>query len=141
MSRRVDISRYMPALALIEAAANEGRRAPSNDAIADALGTVSSQTGAKAVEVLEAAGLITVKRFQASRQITVVATGKTTAMPLNQTPHWRTRERRNYRSPERRSYSEIAATVVPPERRVEPCQHCGVRSDVGCRHQVRVALA
>lgn len=42
---------------------------------------------------LEKQGLIHVERYQRSRVVTIMATGKKTAEPKNKAPHWRDRIR------------------------------------------------
>jgi hypothetical protein len=129
------------ALALIEAAAEAGEQAPSNDAIAEAIGAASVQSAIRVVHHLAERGLITVRRFHAARQITIVRTGKATRAPIGQTVHWR--DRPDYRPKPRpkvpvphsagRVGDEPPLPAIMPPRR-DPCPRCGVRGDHGCRH-------
>jgi hypothetical protein len=75
----------------IEAAANDGLHCPRADDLAEMISVESVSTTVGIVNRLERKGLITVERFQKSRRVTIVATGKMTAEPANRTPHWRTR--------------------------------------------------
>lgn len=76
---------------VIRKAAGEGIQMPSNDDIAAELGLQGSSTVPGIVNRLEARGLIKVDRYQRSRRVTIVATGESTAMPKNTSPHWRQR--------------------------------------------------
>ena len=77
------------ALALIAEAAEAGRQAPTADDIQERTGCNSISTTVNLVRRLELRGLIEVERFQRTRRITVVSTGKRTAAVSNETPHWR----------------------------------------------------
>ncbi len=55
------------------------------------IGCSSTSTSPTIVGRLEKMGLIEVQRFQRSRQVCIVATGKCTARPINTAPHWRDR--------------------------------------------------
>ncbi|MEO6216047.1 MAG: hypothetical protein ABIO86_08455 [Sphingomonas sp.] len=77
------------ALALIAEAAEAGRQAPTADDIQEHTGCNSISTTVNLVRRLELRGLIEVERFQRTRRITVVSTGKRTAGVSNETPHWR----------------------------------------------------
>ncbi|GAA0295678.1 hypothetical protein GCM10009087_01780 [Sphingomonas oligophenolica] len=76
-------------LALITEAAEAGRRAPTADDIQEHTGCNSISTTVTIVQKLEKRGLIAVERFQRSRRMTIVATGKRTAAVINEAPHWR----------------------------------------------------
>ena len=77
------------ALALIAEAAEAGRQAPTADDIQERTGCNSISTTVNLVRRLELRGLIEVERFQRTRRITLVSTGKRTAAVSNETPHWR----------------------------------------------------
>ncbi|MEO8375366.1 MAG: MarR family winged helix-turn-helix transcriptional regulator [Sphingomonas bacterium] len=77
------------ALVLIAEAAEAGRQAPTADDIQERTGCNSISTTVNLVRRLELRGLIEVERFQRTRRITVVSTGKRTAAVSNETPHWR----------------------------------------------------
>jgi hypothetical protein len=124
------------ALRLIERAAEHGERAPSNDTLAGALNAASPSAGADCISRLERAGIITVRRFHNARQITIVATGKSTAEPTCKTPHHsagktRVRPKRLTRAPEE---VPLAIFDAPKVRLRDPCPRCGVRADLGCAH-------
>ena len=76
-------------LALIAEATEAGRPAPTADDIQERTGCNSISTTVHLVQRLERRGLILVERFQRTRRITVLETGKRTAAVGNQTPHWR----------------------------------------------------
>ena len=76
-------------LALIAEAAEAGRPAPTADDIQEHTGCNSISTTVNLVRRLELRGLIEVERFQRTRRITLVSTGKRTAAVSNETPHWR----------------------------------------------------
>ena len=76
-------------LSLIAEAAQTGRRAPTADDIQEHTGCNSISTTVNIVQSLEKRGLISVERFQRSRRITILETGKRTAEVINETPHWR----------------------------------------------------
>jgi len=77
-------------LCLLVRAAHWGQPAPTTDKLAEALGdSVSIRSLVKIVRRLEDKGLIAVRRFQRSRQVVVLKTGRATRAPDNQTPHWR----------------------------------------------------
>ncbi|QNA85202.1 MarR family transcriptional regulator [Sphingomonas sp. So64.6b] len=78
------------ALAAIVDAAEAGRLAPTADELQATVGCDSVSTTVNIVQRLEKRGLIRVERYQRSRRIFVVSTGKATAPVNNKTPHWRT---------------------------------------------------
>jgi DNA-binding MarR family transcriptional regulator len=82
------------ALALIAEATEAGRQAPTADDIQERTGCNSISTTVNLVRRLELRGLIEVERFQRTRRITLVSTGKRTAAVSNQTPHWRNTPRK-----------------------------------------------
>ena len=65
----------------IAAAAAEGRLCPTNETLVGLLRYDTKKMAIACVKRLEAAGLITVRRWQTARQVTIVATGATTARP------------------------------------------------------------
>jgi len=81
-------------LAMIAEAAEAGRQAPTADDIQERIGCNSISTTVNLVRRLELRGLIEVERFQRTRRITVLSTGKRTAAVSNQTPHWRSGPRK-----------------------------------------------
>jgi hypothetical protein len=80
-------------LALITEATEAGRQAPTADDIQERTGCNSISTTVNLVRRLERRGLIMVERFQRTRRITVMETGKRTADVGNETPHWRSAPR------------------------------------------------
>ena len=81
-------------LALIAEATEAGRQAPTADDIQERIGCNSISTTVNLVRRLELRGLILVERFQRTRRITLVSTGKRTAAVSNETPHWRSTPRK-----------------------------------------------
>jgi DNA-binding MarR family transcriptional regulator len=81
-------------LALIAEATEAGRQAPTADDIQERIGCNSISTTVNLVRRLELRGLILVERFQRTRRITLVSTGKRTAAVSNETPHWRSAPRK-----------------------------------------------
>lgn len=75
--------------ALIEAA-DSGLAAPTNIALQDLLGCGSMSTPVSIVQSLEKRGLIRVDRYQRTRRITIIESGKATSV-ANTAPHWRAR--------------------------------------------------
>lgn len=129
---------------LIERAANAGLPAPSNLELANAIGSVGVASGAYLVSVLERERLIHVERFGASRRITIIGTSKSTLAPDGAVAHWRTRvaadgtyQRTTPRHVERKDLPaappRAIVALVPVQR--DPCPNCGVRGDIGCKHQ------
>lgn len=132
MSRRPSFD-YLIGLAEIERAAAAGEAAPTNKRLGAILGAKSATAGENCVRHLEKHGLISVERFHYARRFTIVATGKSTAKPKNARPPVSPQEA--MAAPRgRRTYAEIAETIVPPSQRRDPCPRCGVRADVGCSH-------
>ena len=80
-------------LACVTEAAEVGRQAPTGDELQERCGCDSISTTVHLVQRLERKGLIQVERYQRTRRITIVATGKATAPVTNRTPHWRTLKR------------------------------------------------
>lgn len=77
----------------IDQAAELGVMCPTADDLAEASGVQSVSTTVALMHILEDEGRISVQRYQKSRMVTITATGKSTAEPANQTPHWRERPR------------------------------------------------
>jgi len=92
-------------LAMIAEATEAGRQAPTADDIQERTGCNSISTTVNLVRRLELRGLIEVERFQRTRRITLVSTGKRTAAVVNQTPHWRS-------SPRTRSAPSVPLSYV-----------------------------
>ena len=74
-------------------AAEVSAPAPKNEELMALMACSSDSTPPHTVSSLEKKGLIEVQRFQRTRQICIVATGKCTAMPISTAPHWRDRPR------------------------------------------------
>lgn len=64
---------------------------PKNEDLAELAGFNSLGGIADLISRLEKKGLIDAERFQRTRQVCIVATGKCTSRPLNTAPHWRNR--------------------------------------------------
>lgn len=72
-------------------AAEREEPCPTVDDLRDLLDFSSCSGTVQIVQRLEEKGLIEVQRFQRTRQVCIVATGKCTARPINTAPHWRDR--------------------------------------------------
>lgn len=70
---------------------------PRNEDLAELAGFTSLGGIADLVRKLERKGMIEAERFQKTRQVCIVETGKCTARPLNTAPHWRNRPRETLR--------------------------------------------
>lgn len=123
---------YLIGLAEIERAADAGEMAPSNRQLAAALGAKSATAGGNCINFLERHGLIQVERFLYSRQITIVASGKSTARPKNPRPTL-TQEEIMSGGRSRRTNAEMVSRPPRAAPR-DPRPRCGVRADVGCSH-------
>jgi DNA-binding MarR family transcriptional regulator len=77
-------------LAMISEAAEIGAPCPTNEDLGDRLGFGLSAPP-QILNRLERRGLIIVERYQRSRRVTIIATGKATAPVKNTAPHWRKR--------------------------------------------------
>lgn len=64
---------------------------PKHDDLNELIGATSTSTSPTIVKRLEEKGWVEVDRFQRTRRVRIVATGKCTALPLNTAPHWRNR--------------------------------------------------
>lgn len=123
-------------LAILKRAAEAGEPCPTNDDIVDEahLGEASNATAV--MNSLREAGLITVVSHGGYRRVIINETGKST--------DWTTRPKRYVKRVEAdagRVLSGIFRGDLPPERYLhrDPCFCCGVRGDVGCRHNRRIA--
>ena len=76
-------------LAILEFAAKEGQPCPKNETFCMRLGFASTSGPVAMLARLERKGMIRVQRFQRSRVVEIIASGKKTAAPENTTPHWR----------------------------------------------------
>lgn len=72
-------------------AANRNEPCPTNKRLAELLGASSSGAPNSTLQRLEKCGLIKVERYSASRQVTIVATGRRTRAPASAAKHWRDR--------------------------------------------------
>lgn len=73
-------------------AAGAGAPCPSNNELCDRLGITAAHLVSPVFHLLEQQGRIRVRRYQTSRQVEIVATGKRTAEPKGvKTAHWRFR--------------------------------------------------
>lgn len=76
-------------LSILTAAANEGRQCPSTRELAEAIGRRSASSAASFLLGMAKKGVILIERYQTAYVVTIVATGRSTAMPENTQPHWR----------------------------------------------------
>jgi DNA-binding MarR family transcriptional regulator len=66
-------------MAALERAARDSAPCPSNYDLANMTGCITPKIGTQVIARLEAKGFITVRRGKRSRQVTIVATGESTA--------------------------------------------------------------
>lgn len=76
-------------LKILTQAAERGEICPTNPDLASTLICASIATPSQSLTRLEERGLIVVRRFQTSRQVKIVSTGKWTKKPKDDRPHWR----------------------------------------------------
>lgn len=75
-------------------AAECGKACPTNEELLGLLPERNSLSGiVKIMHRLETWGLITVDRYQRTRQVTIAGSQRSTGDPSNKAPHWRTRPR------------------------------------------------
>jgi len=91
--------------AAIVDAAGAAARGATADVLVERCGCSSVSTTVNLVQRLEQKGLIRVERYQRTRRMTIVSTGKSTAPVGNRTPHWRT-------APRPRSVPTVALSYV-----------------------------
>ena len=139
--------RVRTALRMLTAAANAGDPCPTNRELMEAIGAQTISGGANVVHFLEVAGIIRVTRFSCQRQITIVATGKSTAIVGKPNRHWREAGVQPEREAERQTRrvrtgvedqartSKIDVATCPPILDRDPCFKCGARHDLGCVHR------
>lgn len=72
---------------LIKLAAENGLECPTNAALAEAVGYRSTANVAKALSFLAVAGMIEIERFNHTRIVTIVASGKKTAGAIRKPHH------------------------------------------------------
>jgi hypothetical protein len=121
-------------------AAETGEACPSNALLANALGRSIAWSAGDVVKRLEARGLITVKRFSNSRQVTIVATGRSTAAVADQDKPVEAAPRPTHKAAEILVLAPAPKEATARDRRMmapsrEPCPYCNVRGDLGCKHQ------
>lgn len=125
-------------MAMLTSAAEQGEPAPTDRAIAEALGGASERTGATMIARLKESGLIRVTSYARARQITITATGQSTRLPSY------ARSPRDVSGDAGAVTIAIASLAPPPAPLPEPvdrdpCPRCGVRADFGCAHSLRRA--
>lgn len=127
--------------------AREGRPCPTNAELAVVLGVEGTTGACNALKRLEQSGLIKVERFAVHRIVTIVATGERTAGKPGK-PHWRDRDAATVtqKKAQTNAAKAIATPALAPKPepvRVdrEPCTWCGVRADVGCKHNRAIRAA
>lgn len=95
----IDVESLLPPLVQQDAlvygaawlAAQRGVPAPSNEELLELSGHSSYSTPHKVLRRLERLGLLVSRGFQRGRQLTILASGKSTAAPRCRSPHWRHR--------------------------------------------------
>lgn len=135
-------SRHRMALDAITRAAIAGERCPSNNALCELLDCKSPSGPSAILTSLEKIGLIKVDRFGTSREVFIVALGKSTAgITGSRQPHWRFSDQRDRQPTKQRAYAPRSRDLAPVEREPlppavsrDPCPRCGTRSDIGCAH-------
>lgn len=122
--------------AALKRAADAGAPCPGNAELIEVMGCKSISGPSSLISRLEARGVIRVLRFNQSRQVTIVATGKSTALPAGtHAPHWSDRMGRPpARVKVKRETAPAPVEVDRPRVCRDPCPRCGVRRDVGCEH-------
>jgi DNA-binding MarR family transcriptional regulator len=80
-------------LAALTRAAERAEACPTADDLLEHIGFGAQSTTVAVIRRLEERGYIKVDRYQRSRRVTILATGKSTRRPENTTPHWRSRSR------------------------------------------------
>lgn len=110
-------------LSAITQAAELGKPCPSNSDLAKVAKLSAKDSVNAVIRKLESMGLITVERVPLGRCITVAKTGKSTA-PVK-------------RASERPKPAPLTARPLFVAQVVnrDPCFKCGVRGDIGCKHQ------
>lgn len=98
-------------LAALEQAAERGLPCPDHADLNALIACTSTSTSPTIVRRLEEKGYIVVERFQRSRQVRIVATGKMTQEPKNKAPHWRDRPR-DMPTPSRAEVERRAPTIA-----------------------------
>lgn len=130
-------------MSMLTRAADNNLPCPKNGAIAQAVDARSPATAARLISRLESSGRISVERGNTCRVVTIQKTGKRTAGTVER-PHWRLSDRIKAQRASELSGPKISAHAA--ERRGEtvqeltrvyrdPCPRCGVRGDIGCKHQ------
>lgn len=91
-----------------ERAANAGHAAPTNQQLCGLLGMASASGPLPYIAELEAAGRIRVERYHRNRRVTIVETGRQTALPAGAKPG---------------RYSEPDVRPAPPQQAERPVVH------------------
>jgi DNA-binding MarR family transcriptional regulator len=78
-------------LGALVSAAEASAPCPIADDLAELIGSQSVSTTVGIMHRLESKGLIRVERYQRTRRVMIVATGKATREPKNKAMHWRKR--------------------------------------------------
>ena len=123
-------------------AADASAACPTNPQLCGVLGDNSTSSPVKVLERLVDRRLIEVRRFQNAREVTILASGKSTAPAANRSPHWRDRPgvdrpptKRAGRVVEAPALTLIADDNLPAAVDRDPCPRCGTRRDIGCDHR------
>jgi hypothetical protein len=140
IERPILSARHSVLLGVLEQAALNGRRCPTNEDLCDLHGASASYWGVVLGE-LEHLGIISVTRFSHGREVEILGTGQRTAAMATIK-----REQRQLRSAGRGQWGrpdidddglDIFRGDVPLDQYVDrdPCPRCAVRADVGCKHR------
>ena len=139
-------------LDLLMKAAERGDPCPKNSDLSAAAGCSSPSASVNFMKRLEREGVISVKRGNVARVVTIVATGKSTAGEISAV-HWRlaspdkakaaaakTRDTNSTISTHGyRSVNSQPTGPIPEPIDRDPCFMCGTRHDIGCEHHRRAA--
>lgn len=135
-------SRQQVVYAAIVAAAEAGAPCPTNDELDGALGNSGSHDASAVLCQIEKQGLVAVTRFGCGREVTITATGKSTA-PFTgvRNLHWRKVAKADRPAPSKQPYRRPDRSILPPVEILppavfrDPCPRCGTRADLGCGHR------
>lgn len=105
----------------LAAAADAGLPCPSNEDLAELLGGYALSAPPQIIDRLVRSGRVTVVRYHKEREVTIVATGLSTAPARTPVPHWRDRPRDVPAPAEhalRRARPETASSIFAAARKM-----------------------
>lgn len=108
----------MALYAMLCCAADAGQECPTNRQICERFGLRSSSGAVRLMRALEQQNLISVRRFQMSRIVTIMKTKRSTAEPALKTKHWREREKTDAEAV--REMVKAASALPEPKARLRP---------------------